>query len=124
MTLPPCHKTYQFHVADGRLTTICMQRSCDIFLGVPFNVANLAFLNHLIAAQTGLEPGEAVWYGCDVHLYSNHHEAAAEQRTRSMRPLPSLTLDNRVESLFEYRMEHVDVTGYDPHPRIRAEVAV
>ena len=122
--LPPCHKTYQFLVEDGRLSVICNQRSCDTFLGVPFNVANLALMVHLFAQQTGLEPGEAIWYGHDVHLYRNTVEQAREQLTREPRPLPTLRILTPRADLRDYTVNDFQLVGYAPHPPIKATVAV
>jgi thymidylate synthase len=126
MALPPCHKTYQFFVSPntGRLSAALMQRSADAYLGLGWNIANLALLTHLLADQCGYEPGEIVWFGCDVHLYLNHFEQARLQCQREPRPFPSLTLARRPASLFDYRVEDFIVEDYDPHPHIPAEVAV
>ncbi len=125
MALPPCHKHYQFFVgSDNRLSGACIQRSVDSLLGCPFNIANLALVIHLLAAQTGHEPGEAVWFGLDVHLYANHLAQAREQLTREPRALPHLMLRRRPPSLFDYTIDDLDLVGYQPHPPIRAEVAV
>ena len=124
MALPPCHKTYQFHVADGKLTTICQQRSCDSTLGVPFNICNAALMTHLIAAQSGLTAGELVWFGCDVHVYMNHLDAVAEQCARTPGTPPQIRLDPDVQSLFDYRMEHIRIEGYEHQGKISAPVAV
>jgi thymidylate synthase len=124
MTLPPCHMTYQFHVGDGRLSCALHQRSADIFLGVPFNLFGAALLTHMIAQQTDLRPGDLVWFGGDVHLYRNAELQAREQIERAPRPLPKLILRRRPESIDDYRIEDVEVEGYDPHPAIKADVAV
>ncbi len=123
MALSPCHCLFQTQVAAGRLNLQLYQRSADLFLGVPFNIASYALLTHMLAAQTGLEPGVFVWTGGDVHLYENHVEQAREQLGREPRALPTLRLAKR-ESLFDYRVEDVVFEGYDPWPGIRAEVAV
>lgn len=125
MALPPCHKHYQFFVSsDGRLSGAVIQRSADSFLGLAWNVCNLALVTTLLAQQCDLEPGEIVWYGLDVHLYLNHIEQAAEQVTRTPRPFPTLTLKRRAETLFDYTIDDIEVAGYDPHPAISAPVAV
>ncbi len=123
MALSPCHCLFQTQVADGRLNLQLYQRSADLFLGVPFNIAGYALLTHMLAAQAGLEPGVFVWTGGDVHLYETHVDPAREQLAREPRPLPTLRLAER-PSLFEYRPEDVAFDGYDPWPAIRAEVAV
>ncbi len=123
MALPPCHLLFQFYVANGRLSCQLYQRSCDFFLGVPFNIASYALLTHMFAQQCGYAPGDFVWTGGDVHLYSNHMEQAREQLGRQPRPLPRLEL-RQAPSLFEYRFEDVAILDYDPHPHIKAPVAV
>jgi thymidylate synthase len=124
MALPPCHALFQFYVADGRLSCQLYQRSADAFLGVPFNIASYALLTAMMARTTGLEPGEFVHTLGDAHLYSNHLEQARLQLTREPRPLPTLTLDPSPRSILDFRAEHVRVEGYDPHPAIKAAVAV
>ncbi|MFZ2237976.1 MAG: thymidylate synthase [Gordonia amarae] len=121
--LPPCHTLFQFYVADGKLSCQLYQRSADMFLGVPFNIASYALLTHMMAAQAGLGVGEFIWTGGDCHIYSNHVEQVAEQLSRRPRPYPRLELAPR-ESLFEYGVEDVVFRGYDPHPAIKAPVAV
>jgi thymidylate synthase len=123
MALAPCHALFQFHVAGGRLSCQLYQRSADMFLGVPFNIASYALLTHMVAAQVGLEPGDFIWVGGDCHVYDNHHEQVREQLSRPARPFPTLELAP-APSLFDYTPEHVTVAGYDPHPAIRAAVAV
>lgn len=124
MKLPPCHLLFQFYVADERLSCQLYQRSADIFLGVPFNIASYALLTHLVAAQCGLLPGEFVWTGGDCHLYVNHLEQADIQLTREPRPLPRLVLQRKPASLFDYRFEDIEFADYAPHPPLRAAVAV
>ena len=124
MALPPCHCLFQTYVANGRLSLQLYQRSADVFLGVPFNIASYALLTHMLAQQCGLEPGDFVWTGGDCHLYSNHLDQAREQLSREPRPLPKLTLLRRPASIDDYRFEDFEISGYDPHPHIKAEVAV
>ena len=123
MALPPCHLLFQFYVAEGRLSCMLYQRSCDFFLGVPFNIASYSLLTHMVAQQVGLDVGDFVWTGGDVHLYSNHFEQARLQLSREHRPLPKLAL-NKASDLYSYRYEDVQIEGYDPHPAIKAPVAV
>ena len=125
MALPPCHKQYQFFVSsDQRLSGALVQRSADSFLGLAWNVANLALVTTLLAEQTGLAPGEIVWFGLDVHLYLNHVEQAREQLQRAPRPFPELRIARKPTSLFDYRIDDFHLEGYDPHPHIAAPVAV
>ncbi|MEO1128323.1 MAG: thymidylate synthase [Planctomycetota bacterium] len=124
MALPPCHLLFQFYVAGGRLSCQLYQRSADLFLGVPFNIASYALLTHMVAQVTGLEPGDFVHTFGDAHIYDNHVEQVREQLSRTPRPLPSLRLDPSVDDLFAFRFEHVEVVKYDPHPAIKAPVAV
>lgn len=124
MALAPCHCLFQFYVAEGRLSCQLYQRSADVFLGVPFNIASYALLTHMMAQATGLEPGEFVHTLGDAHLYSNHLEQARLQLTRAPRPLPRLRLDPDVRDLFAFRFDDVVIEDYDPHPAIRAPVAV
>jgi thymidylate synthase len=123
MALAPCHALFQFYVADGRLSCQLYQRSADMFLGVPFNIASYALLTRMVAAQVGLEPGDFVWVGGDCHIYSNHTAQVTEQLSRDVRPFPTLELAP-APSLFDYTFEHFTVHGYQPHPAIRAAVAV
>jgi len=124
MKLPPCHALFQFYVADGKLSCQLYQRSADIFLGVPFNIASYALLTHMMAQQAGLEVGDFIWTGGDCHLYANHVEQARLQLSRDERPLPALHIKRKPDSLFDYRYDDFEVTGYDPHPAIKAPVAV
>ncbi|MCB1453976.1 MAG: thymidylate synthase [Rhizobiaceae bacterium] len=124
MALPPCHMVYQFHVADGRLSCLMFQRSADILLGVPFNFAGAVALQLMIAQQTGLEPGRFVWMGGDIHLYLNHLDQAREQLSRQPRPFPTMRLTRHAASIDDYRIEDFEVTGYEPHAAIKADVAV
>ena len=124
MALAPCHTFFQFYVAEGRLSCQLYQRSCDIFLGVPFNIASYALLTHMIAQQCDLAPGEFIWTGGDCHLYLNHLEQARLQLSRQPYPLPGLVLRRRPPSLFEYEFEDFEITGYQHHPAIKAPVAV
>ena len=124
MALAPCHALFQFYVADGRLSCQLYQRSGDIFLGVPFNIASYALLTHMIAQVCGLGVGDFVHTLGDAHLYRNHLDQAREQLTRAPRPLPRLRLDSAVRTLGDFRYEHIAIEHYDPHPAIRAPVAV
>ena len=124
MALPPCHKTYQFHVADGRLNGLLYQRSCDVALGLPFNLWSAALLQRMLAQQAGLEPGELVWMGGDTHLYLNHAHLIEEQLSREPLGRPRLEILRKPASMFDYAIEDFDVTDYTPHPPIKAPVAV
>ncbi|RMF17880.1 MAG: thymidylate synthase [Gammaproteobacteria bacterium] len=124
MALPPCHAMFQFYVADGKLSCQLYQRSADIFLGVPFNIASYALLTHMMAQQCDLDVGEFIWTGGDVHLYLNHLDQTDTQLAREPRSLPQLVIKRRPDSLFDYRYEDFEITGYDPHPHIKAPVAV
>ncbi len=124
MALTPCHALFQFWVAEGKLSCQLYQRSADVFLGVPFNIASYALLTHMFAQQCDLEPGDFVWTGGDCHLYANHLEQADEQLTRSPYPLPTLHIKRRPPSIFEYAFEDFEIRGYQSHPHIKAPVAV
>ncbi|MEX0709199.1 MAG: thymidylate synthase [Woeseia sp.] len=124
MALPPCHCLFQFYVADGRLSCQLYQRSADIFLGVPFNIASYALLTHMVAQQTDLVPGDFIWTGGDCHLYANHIEQADEQLGREPLPLPELVIRRRPDSIFDYRYDDFELRNYEAHPHIRAAVAV
>jgi thymidylate synthase len=124
MALPPCHLLFQFYVADGRLSCQMYQRSADVFLGVPFNIASYALLTQMVAHVTGLVPGDFVHAFGDTHLYLNHLDQARLQLTREPRPLPRVVLNPDVTDLFAFRFEDIQVEGYDPHPAIKAKVAV
>ncbi len=124
MALAPCHAFFQFHVAEGRLSCQLYQRSCDIFLGVPFNIASYALLTHMLAQQCDLAPGDFIWTGGDCHLYLNHLEQARLQLSREPFPLPTLHLRRRPPTLFDYEFDDFEIAGYQHHPAIRAPVAV
>ncbi len=124
MALAPCHCLFQFYVANGRLSCQLYQRSADVFLGVPFNIASYALLTMMMAQVTNLQPGEFVHTFGDAHLYLNHLEQADLQLTRAPRPLPRMEINPDVRSIFDFKYEDFKLTGYDPHPHIRAEVAV
>lgn len=123
MALAPCHAFFQFYVADGKLSCQLYQRSADMFLGVPFNIASYALLTLMIAKQTGLEPGEFVWTGGDCHIYDNHVEQVTKQLSRDPFPYPQVTLAD-CDSIFDYEYEDFEVVGYEHHPGIKAPVAV
>jgi len=124
MALPPCHSLFQFYVANGKLSCQLYQRSCDIFLGVPFNIASYALLTHMMAQQCDLEVGEFIWSGGDVHLYSNHFEQAKRQLQREPLALPQLRIKRKPADLFSYEYEDFEIVGYDSHPHIAAKVAI
>jgi thymidylate synthase len=124
MALPPCHCLFQFWVADGKLSCQLYQRSCDIFLGVPFNIASYSLLTHMLAQQTDLNVGDFVWTGGDCHLYSNHLEQADEQLQREPLPLPRLAIKRRPPTIFDYEYEDFEILNYESHPHIKAAVAV
>ncbi len=124
MALPPCHCLFQFYVADGKLSCQLYQRSADIFLGVPFNIASYALLTHMLAQQSELSVGEFIWTGGDCHLYLNHLDQVDEQLQREPLALPRLAIKRRPESIFDYRFEDFEILNYESHPHIRAAVAV
>lgn len=124
MALPPCHAFFQFYVADGRLSCQLYQRSADVFLGVPFNIASYALLTMMVAKVTGYEPGEFIHTFGDAHLYLNHLDQAREQLSREPRALPTMRINEAANDLFAFRFEDFELTGYDPHPHIKAAVAV
>jgi thymidylate synthase len=124
MALPPCHCLFQFYVADGKLSCQLYQRSCDIFLGVPFNIASYALLTHMLAQQADLAVGDFVWTGGDCHLYSNHLQQADEQLGRTPLSLPRLAIKRRPDSIFDYRFEDFEILNYESHPHIKAAIAV
>ncbi|WP_298228384.1 thymidylate synthase [Gryllotalpicola sp.] len=124
MALLPCHALFQFYVADGRLSCQLYQRSADLFLGVPFNIASYALLTHMVAQQTGLEVGEFVWTGGDCHIYDNHVEQVTEQLTREPFAPPQLVIKRTPDSIFDYEFEDFEIVGYQHHPAITAPVAV
>ncbi|MFW9605127.1 MAG: thymidylate synthase, partial [Pseudomonas sp.] len=124
MALPPCHALFQFYVADGRLSCQLYQRSADIFLGVPFNIASYALLTMMVAQVCDLQPGEFIWTGGDCHLYSNHLEQADLQLSRQPLPLPTMRLNPDVRDIFAFKFEDFTLEGYEAHPHIKATVAV
>ncbi|NYT86910.1 thymidylate synthase [Pollutimonas harenae] len=124
MALPPCHAFFQFYVADGKLSCQLYQRSADIFLGVPFNIASYALLTHMVAQQCDLEVGDFIWTGGDCHLYSNHMEQVELQLSRKPYPYPTLNIKRKPGSIFDYRYEDFEIVGYESHPHIKAPVAV
>jgi len=124
MKLPPCHALFQFYVAQGRLSCQLYQRSCDLFLGVPFNIASYALLTHMVAQQCDLGVGDFVWTGGDCHIYVNHLDQVELQLSRAPLPLPTLAIRRKPPTIFDYAYEDFEIVGYQPHPAIRAPVAV
>ncbi|MGL4957961.1 MAG: thymidylate synthase [Plesiomonas sp.] len=124
MALMPCHALFQFYVANGKLSCQLYQRSCDVFLGLPFNIASYALLTHMLAQQCDLDVGDFVWTGGDTHLYMNHLEQAKLQLSRTPRALPTLTITRKPASIFDYQFEDFEITGYDPYPAIKAPIAI
>jgi thymidylate synthase len=124
MALPPCHAMFQFYVGGGKLSCQLYQRSADIFLGVPFNIASYSLLTHMVAQQSGLQVGEFIWSGGDTHLYVNHIEQARLQLSREPYPLPELNIVRKPESIFDYRFEDFEILNYQYHPAIKAPIAV
>ncbi|MBU3554042.1 thymidylate synthase [Polynucleobacter hirudinilacicola] len=124
MALAPCHAFFQFYVADGKLSCQLYQRSADIFLGVPFNIASYALLTHMMAQQCNLEVGDFIWTGGDCHLYSNHLEQVDLQLSRDFFPLPKLNILRKPDSIFDYEFEDFEILGYESHPHIKAPVAI
>jgi len=124
MALPPCHALFQFYVAEGKLSCQLYQRSADYFLGVPFNIASYALITHMFAQQCDLQPGEFVWTGGDVHLYTNHIEQARLQLTRQPHPLPQLQIKRKPDDIFSYQFEDFEIVNYQAHPSIKAPIAV
>ena len=124
MALPPCHLLFQFYVANGKLSCLLYQRSCDFFLGVPFNIASYSLLTMMMAKECDLEPGDFVWTGGDTHLYHNHFEQAREQLSRTPRPLPQMLIKRKAPTLFDYDFDDFELVGYDPYPVIKGRPCV
>ena len=124
MALPPCHLLFQFYVADNKLSCQLYQRSCDTFLGVPFNIASYSLLIHLIAQVVDLEVGEFIWTGGDVHIYNNHFEQIKEQLSREPKPLPQIKINSEIKDIFAIEYEDIELIGYDPHPSIKGDISV
>jgi len=124
MNLPPCHILFQFYVANGKLSCQLYQRSCDVFLGVPFNIASYALLTMMIAQVTGLKPGDFVWTGGDTHLYLNHIEQAKLQLTRTPKKLPEMKINPDIKSIFDFKYEDFELVNYECYPHISAKISV
>jgi thymidylate synthase len=124
MAIPPCHAFFQFYVADGKLSCLMFQRSCDLFLGVPFNIASYALLTMMFAQVCGYEPGEFIHFLGDTHIYNNHFEQVKLQLSREARPYPKMTINPSVKSIFDFKFEDFSLEGYNPHPSIKAPIAV
>lgn len=124
MALPPCHLLFQFYVANNKLSCKLIQRSADVFLGVPFNIASYALLTHMVAQQCGLAVGEFIWSGGDCHIYSNHFEQVAEQIQREPYPFPALNIKRKPDSIFDYQLDDFEILNYQSHPHIAGKVAV
>ncbi|MDY6322628.1 MAG: thymidylate synthase [Succinivibrio sp.] len=124
MALPPCHTLFQFYVAGGKLSCQLYQRSCDMFLGVPFNIASYSLLTLMMAKECDLEPGDFVWTGGDTHIYHNHYDQVKEQLSRTPRALPQMIIKRKAPSIFDYQYEDFELINYDPWPAIKAQVAV
>jgi thymidylate synthase len=124
MKLEPCHAFFQFYVVDGKLSCMLTQRSSDMFLGVPFNIASYSLLTHMLAQQCDLEVGEFIWSSGDTHIYNNHFEQVELQLSRDVRPLPTLRITRKPESIFDYKLEDFEVENYNPHPAIKGQVAI
>lgn len=124
MALPPCHYAFQFYVNDGKLSCMFQMRSTDVFLGLPFNIASYALLTHMIADVCGLEVGELIYTGGDVHVYNNHFDQVKLQLTREPKELPKLKIKRKVDSIFDFKFEDFELIGYDPHPTIKGDVSV
>lgn len=124
MALPPCHYAFQFYIAEGKLSCMFQMRSIDTFLGLPFNIASYALLTHMVAHVCGLEVGELIWNGGDTHIYLNHLEQVEKQLSREPRPLPTLLINRQVDDIFDFKFEDFTFEGYDPHPGIKAPIAV
>ena len=124
MALPPCHLLFQFNVTNGKLNCMVTQRSCDVFLGVPFNIASYSLLTLMMAQQCNLKPGHLVWSGGDIHVYANHLQQVQEQLSRTPKALPQVRFKRKPESIFDYQYEDIELSNYDPYPAIKGKVAV